>query len=103
MFAGGIDNRARRVYVHSTPDADGSNPGSGRHSRRRRGSRASAELVGVLLCAHGDPPCPEIETAVGEFAERRRRALAVIDGVDRRHNVFFDTSAEAARLREGLG
>src|SRR5215212_6093532 len=46
----GIDNRARRVYVHCTPNADGSNPGSGRHSRRRRGSRASAELVGVLLC-----------------------------------------------------
>jgi hypothetical protein len=46
----GIDNAARRVYVHRTPNADGSDSGSGRHSRRRRGSRASAELVGVLLC-----------------------------------------------------
>jgi hypothetical protein len=49
----GIDNGARRVYVHSTPNAEGSNPGSGRHSRRRRGSRASAELVGVLLVPTG--------------------------------------------------
>jgi 2-polyprenyl-6-methoxyphenol hydroxylase-like FAD-dependent oxidoreductase len=41
------------------------------------------------------------ETAVEEFADRRRRAFAVINEVDRWHNVFFDTSAEAARLREG--
>jgi menaquinone-9 beta-reductase len=40
-------------------------------------------------------------TAIEEFAERRRRAFAVIREVDRWHNVFFDTSAEAARLREG--
>src|SRR5215207_9850698 len=46
----GIDKRARRVYVQCTPNADGSNLGRGRQSRRRRGSRASAELVGVLLC-----------------------------------------------------
>ena len=43
------------------------------------------------------------ETAVEEFAERRRRAFAVIREVDRWHNVFFDTSAEAARLRESHG
>ena len=41
------------------------------------------------------------ETAIEEFAERRRRAFTVIREVDRWHNVFFDTSAEAARLREG--
>jgi 2-polyprenyl-6-methoxyphenol hydroxylase-like FAD-dependent oxidoreductase len=41
------------------------------------------------------------ETAIEEFAERRRRAFAVIRGVDCWHNVFFDTSEEAARLREG--
>ena len=41
------------------------------------------------------------ETAIEEFAERRRRAFAVIHEVDCWHNVFFDTSAEAARLREG--
>jgi 2-polyprenyl-6-methoxyphenol hydroxylase-like FAD-dependent oxidoreductase len=40
-------------------------------------------------------------TAIEEFAERRRRAFAVIREVDCWHNVFFDTSAEAARLREG--
>jgi 2-polyprenyl-6-methoxyphenol hydroxylase-like FAD-dependent oxidoreductase len=41
------------------------------------------------------------ETAIEEFADQRRRAFAVIREVDRWHNVFFDTSAEAARLREG--
>jgi 2-polyprenyl-6-methoxyphenol hydroxylase-like FAD-dependent oxidoreductase len=41
------------------------------------------------------------EIAIAEYAERRRRAFAVIREVDRWHNVFFDTSAEAARLREG--
>ena len=41
------------------------------------------------------------ETAIEEFADRRRRAFTVIREVDRWHNVFFDTSAEAARLREG--
>lgn len=41
------------------------------------------------------------ETAIEEFAERRRRAFAVIREVDRWHNVFFDTSEQAARLREG--
>jgi len=41
------------------------------------------------------------ETAIEEFAERRCRAFAVIHEVDRWHNVFFDSSAEAARLREG--
>ena len=41
------------------------------------------------------------ERAIAEFADRRRRAFAVIREVDRWHNVFFDTSAEAARLREG--
>ena len=35
LFVQGIDNGARRVYVHCTPNADGSNPGSGQHSRRR--------------------------------------------------------------------
>ena len=35
------------------------------------------------------------ETATEEFADRRRRAFAVIREVDRWHNVFFDTSAEA--------
>jgi hypothetical protein len=40
-------------------------------------------------------------TAIEEFAERRRRAFAVIREVDRWHNVFFDPSAEAARLRDG--
>ena len=39
--------------------------------------------------------------AIEEFADRRRRAFAVIREVDRWHNVFFDTGAEAARLREG--
>jgi menaquinone-9 beta-reductase len=41
------------------------------------------------------------ETAIEEFANRRRRAFSVIREVDCWHNVFFDTSAEAARLREG--
>jgi hypothetical protein len=41
------------------------------------------------------------ETAIEEFADRRRRAFAVIREVDCWHNVFFDTSAEAPRLREG--
>jgi menaquinone-9 beta-reductase len=41
------------------------------------------------------------ESAIEEFAGRRRRAFAVIREVDCWHNVFFDTSAEAARLREG--
>ncbi len=40
-------------------------------------------------------------TATAEFADQRRRAFAVILEVDRWHNVYFDTSAEAARLREG--
>jgi menaquinone-9 beta-reductase len=43
------------------------------------------------------------ETAIEEFAERRRQAFAVIHEVECWHNVFFDTSAEAARLREGHG
>jgi 2-polyprenyl-6-methoxyphenol hydroxylase-like FAD-dependent oxidoreductase len=41
------------------------------------------------------------ETAIQEFADRRRRAFAVIREVDCWHNVFFDTSEQAARLREG--
>jgi 2-polyprenyl-6-methoxyphenol hydroxylase-like FAD-dependent oxidoreductase len=41
------------------------------------------------------------EIAIEEYAERRRHAFAVIREVDRWHNVFFDTSEEAARLREG--
>jgi len=41
------------------------------------------------------------ETAIEEFADRRRRGFAVIREVDRWHNVFFDTSAESARLRDG--
>ena len=41
------------------------------------------------------------ESAIEEFAERRRRAFAVIHEVDLWHNVFFDTSADSARLREG--
>jgi 2-polyprenyl-6-methoxyphenol hydroxylase-like FAD-dependent oxidoreductase len=40
------------------------------------------------------------EAAIKEFADRRHRAFAVIREVDRWHNVFFDVSAEAARLRE---
>jgi 2-polyprenyl-6-methoxyphenol hydroxylase-like FAD-dependent oxidoreductase len=40
-------------------------------------------------------------SAIAAFADRRRRAFAVIREVDRWHNVFFDTSEEAARLREG--
>ena len=55
-------------------------------------ARALSEL---LLCE------PDWETAVAEFAGRRRRAFAVIREVDCWHNVFFDTSAEAASLREG--
>jgi menaquinone-9 beta-reductase len=43
------------------------------------------------------------ESAIEDFAERRHRAFAVIHAVDCWHNVFFDTSAEAARLREGHG
>ena len=39
--------------------------------------------------------------AVEEFADRRRRAFAVIREVDCWNNVFFDTSEDAARLREG--
>jgi len=46
---------------------------------------------------------PDWRTAIEEFAQRRRRAFAVIREVDCWHNVFFDTSAEAARLREGHG
>ena len=65
----GIDKPARRVYVHGAPNVDGSNPGSGRHSRRRRGSRASAELVGVLLCRFtAVAPC---RRAVAPAAKRR--------------------------------
>ncbi len=41
------------------------------------------------------------ETAIEEFGNRRRRAFSVIREVDCWHNVFFDTSDEAARLREG--
>jgi 2-polyprenyl-6-methoxyphenol hydroxylase-like FAD-dependent oxidoreductase len=41
------------------------------------------------------------EIAIEAFADRRRRAFAVIREVDCWHNVFFDTSEEAARLREG--
>jgi 2-polyprenyl-6-methoxyphenol hydroxylase-like FAD-dependent oxidoreductase len=41
------------------------------------------------------------EAAIEEFADQRHRAFAVIREVDCWHNVFFDTSAEAARLREG--
>jgi menaquinone-9 beta-reductase len=41
------------------------------------------------------------ENAIEEFADQRRRAFAVIHEVDCWHNVFFDISAEAARLREG--
>jgi menaquinone-9 beta-reductase len=41
------------------------------------------------------------EIATNEFADQRRRAFTVIREVDRWHNVFFDTRAEAARLREG--
>jgi 2-polyprenyl-6-methoxyphenol hydroxylase-like FAD-dependent oxidoreductase len=41
------------------------------------------------------------EIAIAEFADRRRRAFAVIREVDCWHNVFFDTSEQAARLREG--
>jgi 2-polyprenyl-6-methoxyphenol hydroxylase-like FAD-dependent oxidoreductase len=41
------------------------------------------------------------ETAVEEFAERRRRAFAVIHEVDCWNNVFFDTSVQAGRLRDG--
>jgi menaquinone-9 beta-reductase len=41
------------------------------------------------------------KTAITEFADLRRRAFSVIREVDCWHNVFFDTSAEAARLREG--
>jgi 2-polyprenyl-6-methoxyphenol hydroxylase-like FAD-dependent oxidoreductase len=41
------------------------------------------------------------ERAIEEFAERRHRAFAVIHEVDLWHNVFFDTSADSARLREG--
>ena len=41
------------------------------------------------------------ETATEEFADRRRRAFAVIREVDCWHNAFFDASAEAARLRAG--
>jgi 2-polyprenyl-6-methoxyphenol hydroxylase-like FAD-dependent oxidoreductase len=42
-------------------------------------------------------------TAIEDYAERRQRAFAVIHAVDCWHNVFFDTSAEATRLREGHG
>jgi 2-polyprenyl-6-methoxyphenol hydroxylase-like FAD-dependent oxidoreductase len=41
------------------------------------------------------------ENAIAEFADCRHRTFAVIREVDRWHNVFFDSSAEAARLREG--
>jgi menaquinone-9 beta-reductase len=44
---------------------------------------------------------PNWNTAIEEFAERRRRAFAVIREVDCWNNVFFDMSEEAARLREG--
>jgi hypothetical protein len=45
----GIDNRARRVYVHISPNVDGSNPESERTSKRRW-VWVSARSVGVLLC-----------------------------------------------------
>jgi 2-polyprenyl-6-methoxyphenol hydroxylase-like FAD-dependent oxidoreductase len=41
------------------------------------------------------------ETATAQFADRRRRAFAVIREVDCWSNAFFDTSAEAESLREG--
>ena len=41
------------------------------------------------------------DAAIEEFAERRRRAFGVILECDRWSNVFFEASAEAARLREG--
>jgi 2-polyprenyl-6-methoxyphenol hydroxylase-like FAD-dependent oxidoreductase len=41
------------------------------------------------------------EAAIEEFADQRHRAFVVIREVDCWHNVFFDTSAEAPRLREG--
>ena len=41
------------------------------------------------------------EIATAEFADRRRCAFAVVREVDCWSNVFFDTSAEAERLREG--
>jgi menaquinone-9 beta-reductase len=44
---------------------------------------------------------PDWESAIEEFADQRRRVFAVIREVDCWHNVFFDTSAQAARLREG--
>jgi hypothetical protein len=51
----GIDIQARRVYVHCTPEADGSNPESGRSAERRRvwgqtwSCRRSALSQGYLL------------------------------------------------------
>jgi 2-polyprenyl-6-methoxyphenol hydroxylase-like FAD-dependent oxidoreductase len=39
--------------------------------------------------------------AIAEFAQRRRRTYEVIRAVDHWITVFFDTSEEAARLREG--
>jgi menaquinone-9 beta-reductase len=54
--------------------------------------RALSEL---LLCE------PDWDAATTQFADRRRRAFAVIREVDCWSNVFFDTGAEAERLREG--
>jgi hypothetical protein len=48
-IAKSLDNTSPAMYVHPTPNANGSNPRRRRWSRRRWGSRASAELVGVLL------------------------------------------------------
>src|SRR5688500_1350316 len=50
----GIDNGARRVYVHYTPDADGSNPGSGWPAAAAE-SRAQARNVSAFCFARSRP------------------------------------------------
>ena len=45
----GIDNGARRVYVHCTPNADGSNPESGRPANADE-ARAQARNLSAFCC-----------------------------------------------------
>lgn len=67
---GTLDKPLNRVYVHSTPTTDGSNPEREGCSKRRWGSRASANLVGVLLChaACRAAPCLPVHAARSSYS-----------------------------------
>ena len=74
---GCLDRSLTRLCVHATPNANGSNPLSRRWSRRRRGSRASVELVGVLLCS-GHRPIHRVDRCAG--SPPRLRPVRTSDG-----------------------